>query len=46
MEDFSVVDGVLSEDDADEVFTLNDVPVQFGEDKRYSDRQVSLIHAR
>ncbi len=46
MEDFRVVHGVLSEGEADEVFTLNDVPVQFGEDKRYSDRQVSLIHAR
>jgi len=46
MEDFRVVHGVLGEDEADEIFTLNDVPVQFGEDKRYSDRQVSLIHAR
>jgi CRISPR system Cascade subunit CasD len=46
MEEFRVVDGILKEGEADEVFTLNDVPVQFGEDKRYSDRQVSLIHAR
>ncbi|MDO9317273.1 MAG: type I-E CRISPR-associated protein Cas5/CasD [Gammaproteobacteria bacterium] len=45
-EDFRVVQGLLSEGEADEVFTLNDVPVQFGEDKRYRDRQVSLIHAR
>lgn len=46
MEDFRVIHGVLGEDEADEIFTLNDVPVQFGEDKLYSDRQVSLIHAR
>ncbi len=45
-EDFRVVQGLLSEGEADEVFTLNDVPVQFGEDKRYRDRQVSLVHAR
>lgn len=45
-EDFRVIQGLLNEEEADEVFTLNDVPVQFGEDKRYRDRQVSLIHAR
>lgn len=45
-EDFRVVQGLLSEGEADEVFTLNDVPVQFGEDKRYRDRQVSLVHVR
>lgn len=44
IEDFRVAQGALGE--ADEVFTLNDVPVQFGEDKRYRDRQVSLIYAR
>jgi CRISPR system Cascade subunit CasD len=46
MEDFRVLHGALGEDEADEVFTLNDVPVQFGENKRYRDRQVSLIYAR
>lgn len=46
IEDFRVLQGVLGEGDADETFTLNDVPVQFGEDKRYCDRQVSLIYAR
>jgi CRISPR system Cascade subunit CasD len=42
VEDFRVIHG-LSADGSGEVFTLNDVPVQFGEDKRYRDRQVSLI---
>ena len=46
IEDFRVLQGVLGEGDVDETFTLNDVPVQFGEDKRYRDRQVSLIYAR
>ena len=46
MEDFRVVQGALGEGEADEVFTINDVPVQFGEDKRYRDRQVSLIYGR
>ena len=44
VEDFRVTQGAMG--DADEVFTLNDVPVQFGEDKRYLDRQVSLRYAR
>jgi CRISPR system Cascade subunit CasD len=44
IEDFRVIQG-LSKDGLGEVFTLNDVPVQFGEDKRYRDRQVSLINA-
>jgi len=44
IEDFRVLDGLLANDSA-EVFTLNDVPVQFGADKRYRDRQVSLINA-
>ncbi|MBN6741231.1 type I-E CRISPR-associated protein Cas5/CasD [Acidithiobacillus sp. MC6.1] len=44
VEDFRVTQGAMA--DADEVFALNDVPVQFGEDKRYRDRQVSLIYAR
>ncbi len=46
IEDFRVLQGALSDGEADEVFTLNDVPVQFGEDKRYRDRQVSLVYAR
>lgn len=46
MEDFRVLHGAFGEGEADEVFTINDVPVQFGEDKRYRDRQVSLIYAR
>jgi CRISPR system Cascade subunit CasD len=45
VEDFRVLHGAASEGEADEVFTINDVPLQFGEDKRYGDRQVSLIHA-
>lgn len=44
VEDFRVIHGLL-QDGSGEVFTLNDVPVQFGEDKRYRDRQVSLINA-
>ena len=46
IEDFRVVHGILGEGEADETFTLNDVPIQFGKDKRYTDRQVSLINAR
>lgn len=46
IEDFRVLHGALDDSEADEVFTINDVPVQFGEDKRYRDRQVSLIYAR
>jgi len=45
VEDFQVLHGALGDGEADEVFTINDVPVQFGEDKRYRDRQVSLIYA-
>ena len=45
IEDFRVLHGASGEGEADEVFTLNDVPLQFGEDKRYSDRQVSVINA-
>ncbi len=44
-EDFRVVPYVPDEDDGYETITINDVPVQFGEDKRYRDRSVSLIHA-
>ncbi len=46
VEDFRVLHGAIHDDTVDEVFTLNDVPIQFGEDKRYSDRQVSLIYAK
>ncbi len=45
IEDFRVLPGAF-DDEADEVLTLNDVPIQFGEDKRYRDRQVSLIYVR
>lgn len=45
MEDFRVLHG-SHEGQADEVFTINDVPLQFGEDKRYRDRQVSVISIR
>lgn len=37
--DFRVFEG---EHEGDEVFTLNDVPLQFGPDKRYRDRRVTL----
>lgn len=46
VEDFRVMPGNGGEGGADEVLTLNDVPVQFGDDKRYRDRQVGLIYAR
>ncbi|MDD4928199.1 MAG: type I-E CRISPR-associated protein Cas5/CasD [Gallionella sp.] len=45
IEDFRALHGATGEGEADEVFTVNDVPVQFGADKRYRDRQVSLIYA-
>lgn len=45
VEEFRVIDGFLNET-AHETLTLNDVPIQFGIDKRYRDRQVSLIYAR
>lgn len=46
IEDFRVLHGSVEEGEADEVFTINDVPVQFGEDKRYRDRQVRVVNAR
>lgn len=46
IEDFRVLHGALADGEVDEVFTINDIPVQFGEHKRYRDRQVSLIYAR
>ncbi|WP_295103013.1 type I-E CRISPR-associated protein Cas5/CasD [uncultured Candidatus Kuenenia sp.] len=41
VEDFQVVDGEQNDDG--ETMTLNDVPVQFGETKRYRDRRVTVI---
>lgn len=41
IEDFWVVDGEQNDDG--EAMTLNDVPVQFGEIKRYRDRRVTVI---
>jgi len=38
---FKVLQG---EHDGDEVLTLNDVPVQFGVDKRYRDRRVTMVY--
>lgn len=40
LEDFRVKDG---EHEGDEVLTLNDVPLQFGEHKVYRDRRVTVI---
>lgn len=37
---YSVLDG---ESDDGEVITLNDVPVEFGQNKRYRDRRVTLV---
>lgn len=45
LEDFRVLDGVDDVDTCDEVMTLNDVPVQFGMDKRYRDRRVGVRYA-
>lgn len=41
VEDFRVVDGEQNDDG--DVMTLNDVPVQFGEFKKYRDRRVTVI---
>lgn len=40
IEDFRVVDG---EDERGDSITLNDVPIQFGEAKRYRNRRVTVI---
>jgi CRISPR system Cascade subunit CasD len=40
LEDFRVVPG---EDETGESFTINDVPIQFGQVKKYRDRRVTLI---
>lgn len=37
---YTIVEG---EQEGGEVFTLNDVPVQFGVSKRYRDRRVTLL---
>lgn len=42
LKDFEVLDG---EHDGNEVLTLNDVPVCFGERKQYRDRRVTVINA-
>jgi len=42
LEDFRVIDG---EQEGDEVFSLTDVPVCFGEHKTYRDRRVTIINA-
>ncbi|WP_330982667.1 MULTISPECIES: type I-E CRISPR-associated protein Cas5/CasD [Enterobacterales] len=39
---FTVFPSALPEEG--EVLTLNDVPLQFGEDKRYGDRLVTIVH--
>lgn len=39
-EDFRVLDG---EFDTGDVLTLNDVPIQFGENKKYRDRRVTVV---
>ncbi|WP_299139121.1 type I-E CRISPR-associated protein Cas5/CasD [uncultured Vibrio sp.] len=38
---FQVIQGAC---EGDEVLTFNDVPLQFGENKRYRDRQVTVIY--
>lgn len=43
IEDFQVKQGEVS---GGETLTLNDVPVQFGEHKKYRDRQVTLLYTQ
>ena len=45
VEDFRVLDAISSADNFNEVMTLNDIPVQFGMDKRYRDRRVGVRYA-
>jgi len=45
VEDFRVKDASVDEEMFDEVMTLNDIPVQFGMDKRYRDRRVGMLYA-
>jgi CRISPR system Cascade subunit CasD len=42
MLDFTVLDGEHPEENGD-IFTLNDVPIQFGSIKKYRDRRVTII---
>ncbi|MBE0469986.1 MAG: type I-E CRISPR-associated protein Cas5/CasD [Methyloprofundus sp.] len=42
LEDFRVIDG---EHEGNEAFSLNDVPICFGEQKLYRDRRVTVINA-
>lgn len=39
--EFTVIEGNLP--DKGDVISLNDIPIQFGEEKKYSDRQVTII---
>ncbi|SFR51556.1 type I-E CRISPR-associated protein Cas5/CasD [Thiomicrospira sp. ALE5] len=41
IEDFRVLQGEI---EGDEHLTLNDVPIQFGEHKKYRDRQVTVLY--
>jgi CRISPR system Cascade subunit CasD len=43
LEDFRVVQGEI---EGDEHLTLNDVPIQFGQHKKYRDRQVTLLNTQ
>ena len=43
VEEFRVLHGGH---DGDENFTLNDVPIQFGEQKKYRDRQITVIYKK
>ncbi|BBP46412.1 type I-E CRISPR-associated protein Cas5/CasD [Thiosulfatimonas sediminis] len=43
LEDFQVLQG---EQEGDEHLTLNDVPIQFGQHKKYRDRQVTLFYSQ
>lgn len=43
VEEFQVLDG---NNDGGDVFTLNDVPVCFGENKKYKDRRVTMVYPK
>ena len=45
IKDFTVKELKDGEPEGDEVLTLNDVPLQFGEYKRYRDRRITIINA-
>jgi CRISPR system Cascade subunit CasD len=38
--------GEIADEEIDNTYTLNDVPVQFGEHKEYRDRQISIRYVR